>query len=81
MRFIGNQHAIHFGGVTFVNHVALVNMVIRELIAANKPAALQEEMTDILNQVVRRMEQELRDELRQKHYDADLALPADASEK
>lgn len=72
MRFIGNHHALHFGGHTFINDVTLVNYVIKEMIAAGKSSELQEEMTAIINQAVHKVEQELRDELRQKHYHQDL---------
>ncbi|HNX27260.1 MAG TPA: hypothetical protein PKK48_07620 [Phycisphaerae bacterium] len=74
MRFIGNHHALHFGGHTFINDVTLINTVIREMINAGKPAAFQEEVTDIITQAVHKVEQELRDELRQKHYHQDLQV-------
>lgn len=72
MRFIGNHHALHFGGHTFINDVTLLNSIIREMINAGKPAAFQEEVTALITQAVHKAEQELRDELRQKHYHHDL---------
>jgi hypothetical protein len=72
MRFIGNHHALHFGGHTFINDVTLVNYVIKEMIRRKKSSAEQEDMVGILNSVVHTVEQELRDELKQKHYHQDL---------
>ena len=72
MRFIGNHHALHFGGHTFINDVTLVNYAIKEMIRRKKSDAEQEEVVSILNSVVHTVEQELRDELKQKHYHQDL---------
>lgn len=74
MRFIGNHHALHFGGHTFINDVTLLNSVIREMINAGKSSAFQEEVTSLITQAVHKAEQELRDELRQKHYHHDLHI-------
>ena len=74
MRFIGNHHALHFGGHTFINNQTLVKNVIQELIRLKKPEALQQEITKILNDAVHNVEQELREELRQKHYHQDLHM-------
>lgn len=79
MRFIGNHHALHFGGHTFINDVTLVNTVIREMINAGKPSAFQEEVTAMITQAVHKVEQELRDELRQKHYHQDLKVQETAA--
>ena len=75
MRFIGNQHALHFGGVTFVNRTTLVQNVLAELADFGKSQEEQQEMARILGDVIDQMEDELRDELRNKHYHADLHLP------
>jgi hypothetical protein len=77
MRFIGNNHALHFGGVTFVNRVTLAKEVIEEMARFGKTEAQQEEMARIIGDVVDEMEDELRDELQQKHYHADLRMPAE----
>ena len=76
MRFIGNNHAIHFGGVTFVNKVTLVKHVIEEMARLGKSEQQQHEMTRIIEDVVGQIEDELRSELTQKHYHADLHVPA-----
>lgn len=75
MRFIGNNHALHFGGVTFVNRVTLVQYVIEEMARFGKNEGEQQEITRILATCVDRMEDELRAELREKHYHADLHMP------
>lgn len=75
MRFIGNQHALHFGGVTFVNRATLAKYVLDEMANFGKTADEQQEMARILADAIDQMEEELRDELRQKHYHADLHLP------
>lgn len=72
MRFIGNHHALRFGGHTFVNNQTLINYVIREMIERGRSDADQEEATNIINAVVHKVEQELRDELTAKHYHHDL---------
>ncbi len=77
MRFIGNNHALHFGGVTFVNRVTLVKEVIEEMARFGKSEEQQEEIARIIGDVVDQVEDELRDELRQKHYHADLHMPAE----
>ncbi len=78
MRFIGNNHAIHFGGVTFVNRVTLVQYVLEAMAKAGKSTSEQQDMAQLIAQVVDQMEEELRDELRQKHYHADLHMPKTA---
>ncbi len=75
MRFIGNNHAIHFGGVTFVNRVTLVKEVIEELARFGKNEEQQQEIARIIDDVVDQIEDELRDELKQKRYHADLHMP------
>jgi DNA-binding ferritin-like protein (Dps family) len=77
MRFIGNNHALHFGGVTFVNRVTLVKEVIEEMARFDKTEAQQEEIARIIGDVVDQMEDELREELQQKHYHADLHIPTE----
>ena len=72
MRFIGNHHALRFGGHTFVNNQTLVNYVIKEMIEQGKTDAEQEQVTELINTVVHKVEQELRDELKAKHYHHDL---------
>lgn len=72
MRFIGNNHALHFGGVTFVNRVTLVKEVREEMAKFGKTQEQLDEMARILNDVVDEMEEELREELKQKRYHADL---------
>lgn len=74
MRFIGNHHALHFGGHTFVNNATLINYAIKEMIARGKSSAEQEELTKILTKVVDVVEQELRDELKEKAYHHDLHM-------
>ncbi len=74
MRFIGNTHAIHFGGVTFVNRVTLVKYVLDEMTRFNMSPSQQQEMARIINDAVDTMEEELRGELTQKHYHADLHM-------
>ena len=76
MRFIGNNHALHFGGITFVNRVALVKEVMEEMARFGKPEKEQQDIARIIADVVDQMEDELREELRQKHYHADLRMPA-----
>lgn len=76
MRFIGNNHALHFGGVTFVNRVTLVKMVMEEMSRFGKNEEQQQEIARILADVVDDLEEELREELRQKHYHSDLHIPA-----
>ncbi len=78
MRFIGNHHALHFGGHTFVNNGTLINYAIKQMIARGKSSAEQEDLTKILTKVVEKVEQELRDELREKHYHHDLHMEANA---
>ena len=80
MRFIGNNHAIHFGAVTFVNRVTLVEYVIKRMAAIGKNQEEQNQATGIIAAVVDQIEEELRDELRQKHYHADLHMPAKSGE-
>lgn len=75
MRFIGNNHALHFGGVTFVNHVTLLKYVTDEMARFGKSEAQQQELARIINDAVEDMEDELRAELKQKHYHADLHVP------
>ena len=75
MRFIGNNHALHFGGVTFVNRVALIKFVVDEMARRGRARDQQQEMAGIIATVVDSMEEELRNELRQKHYHADLQMP------
>ena len=78
MRFIGNHHALHFGGHTFINNGTLIKYAIKEMMARGKSSADQEEMTTILKKVVDVVEQELRDELKEKHYHHDLHMEANA---
>ena len=78
MRFIGNQHALHFGGVTFVNRATLAQYVLDEMANFGKSETEQQEMARILADAIDQMEEELRNELRQKHYHADLHLPFNA---
>lgn len=75
MRFIGNNHALHFGGVTYVNRTALVKYVLDEMDRFGKSDAEQQDMARIIADAVDQLEDELRDELRQKHYHADLHVP------
>ncbi|HOD81445.1 MAG: hypothetical protein BWX88_03907 [Planctomycetes bacterium ADurb.Bin126] len=75
MRFIGNNHALHFGGVTFVNRVTLVQEVREELAHRGRTPHEQDWAIDLLNTVVDKLEEELREELRQKHYHHDLHMP------
>ena len=72
MRFIGNHHALRFGGHTFINNQTLVNYVIKEMIEQGKSDSEQEQVTEFINTVVHKVEQELRDELKAKHYHHDL---------
>jgi len=74
MRFIGNNHALHFGGVTFVNRVTLVQQVRDEMARRGRTPHEQDWAIDLLNNVVDKLEEELRDELRQKHYHHDLHM-------
>lgn len=80
MRFIGNNHAIHFGGVTFINRVTLVKYVLEEMANFGKPLEQQEEVTRFISDAVDRMEDELRDELKQKHYHSDLHMSPQADQ-
>ena len=66
MRFIGNHHALRFGGHTFINNQTLINYIIKEMIERGRSSQDQEEATDIINTVVHKVEQELRDELTAK---------------
>ena len=75
MRFIGNHHALHFGGVTFVNRVTLVKYMMEEMARYGKSEAEQQEVTRFISDVVDQMEDELRDELKAKHYHHDLHMP------
>ncbi|HAU38772.1 MAG TPA: hypothetical protein DCX07_13780 [Phycisphaerales bacterium] len=75
MRFIGNNHAIHFGGVTFINRVTLVSYVEEEMARAGKSSPQQLEVARFIKDAVDRVEEELRVELRAKHYLADLHEP------
>lgn len=75
MRFIGNQHALHFGGVTFVNRVTLLSKVRQEMAEFGISQSQQDQMAGIITDVVDQLEEELRDELRQKRYHADLHVP------
>lgn len=74
MRFIGNNHAIHFGGVTFVNRVALVKYVLEEMARFGKTTDQQQEVARFIGDAVDQAEEELRDELKQKHYHSDLHI-------
>ena len=74
MRFIGNHHAIHFGGVTFVNRVTLTNYVSEEMARFGKSDESQMEIARFINDAVDQMEEEVREELRQKHYLQDLGV-------
>ncbi len=74
MRFIGNNHALHFGGVTFVNRVALVQKVIEEMARFGKDDEEQQEVARFIADAVDDMEEELREELRLKHYHHDLHM-------
>lgn len=76
MRFIGNNHAIHFGGVTFVNRVTLAKYVLEEMARFGKTQDQQQEAARFIADAVDQMEDELRDELKQKHYHTDLRMPA-----
>lgn len=80
MRFIGNNHAIHFGGVTFVNRVTLVQYVTEEMARFGKTESEQQEAARIIADVVDQIEDELRDELKKKHYHHDLHMPAAAEQ-
>ena len=75
MRFIGNNHAIHFGGVTFVNRVTLAKYVAEAMSKMGKSADQQQEAARVIAGVVDQMEEELREELQQKHYHHDLHVP------
>ena len=75
MRFIGNNHALHFGGVTFVNRVTLLQTVTREMERFGKSEADQQELANIIHFCIDEIEDELRQELKQKHYHADLHIP------
>lgn len=75
MRFIGNNHAIHFGGVTFVNRVTLATYTAKAMSQMGKSDEQQRETTRIIAGVVDQMEEELREELQQKHYHHDLHVP------
>lgn len=79
MRFIGNNHALHFGGVTFINRATLIRYVTQELEQFGKSQEQQQEIALLVNEAIDRMEDELRDELKLKHYHADLHIstPAD----
>ena len=72
MRFIGNNHALHFGGVTFVNRVTLLQYVTDEMERFGKTEEQQQEMARIIGDAVDQMEEELRDELKKNHYHSDL---------
>jgi len=74
MRFIGNNHALHFGGVTFINRVTLVKLVEEEMARFGKSEGEILEVARIIADVVDQVEEELRDELRQKHYHHDLHM-------
>ena len=76
MRFIGNTHAIHFGGVTFVNRVTLVKHVLEQMARFGKSQDQQQEVARFIADAVDQLEDELRDELKQKHYHSDLRMPA-----
>ena len=78
MRFIGNHHALHFAGHTFINNTTLTKYVIQEMIRLHKPEEEQNEVTKIISDAVHKVEQELRDELRAKHYHHDLHIPGPA---
>ena len=80
MRFIGNNHALHFGGVTFVNRVTLVQHVTEEMARFGKSEDEQLAVARFIADAVDQLEDELRDELKQKHYHADLHIPV-TSEK
>ena len=75
MRFIGNHHALHFGGVTFVNRVTLINYLTDEMSRFGKSPEEQQETCRFIADVIDQIEDELRDELKQKHYHADLHMP------
>ena len=77
MRFIGNNHALHFGGVTFVNRVALLQYMTDEMTRFGKTTEQQAEIVRFMNDCVDQMEDELRQELREKHYHSDLKMPSD----
>ena len=74
MRFIGNNHAIHFGGVTFVNRVTLAKYVLDEMARFGKPQDQQQEVARFISDAVDQVEEELRNELKQKHYHSDLHM-------
>ena len=74
MRFIGNNHAIHFGGVTFVNRVTLTKYVLDEMARFGKSQDEQQEVARFVGDAVDQMEEELRNELKQKHYHSDLRI-------
>lgn len=76
MRFIGNNHAIHFGGVTFVNRVTLVKHVLEEMGRFGKTQEQQQETARFIADAVDQMEDALREELKQKHYHSDLHMPS-----
>ena len=75
MRFIGNNHALHFGGVTFINRVTLVDYLREEMTRFGKSDDHQAEFLRYVNDVVDQVEQELREELKAKHYHHDLHIP------
>ncbi len=75
MRFIGNNHALHFGGVTFVNRVTFLSYLMEEMANFGKSEAEQQEIARFVADVVDRMEEELREELKRKHYHHDLHMP------
>jgi hypothetical protein len=74
MRFIGNNHAIHFGGVTFVNRVTLAKYILDEMARFGKSQDDQQEVARFIADAVDQMEEELRNELKQKHYHSDLRI-------
>ena len=78
MRFIGNNHALHFGGVTFINRVTLVHYVTEEMARFGMSDQQQQDVTRIMADAVDRMEEELREELKQKHYHHDIHVPANS---
>lgn len=74
MRFIGNSHALHFGGVTFINRHTLVQLMLEELSRFGKSQEQQQEMARVVADVIDQVEDELREELKAKHYHHDLHM-------
>jgi hypothetical protein len=75
MRFIGNNHALHFGGVTFVNRATLLKEVHEEMEQYHFDAEMRDKVSAIIKAVVDQIEDELRQELKAKHYHHDLHVP------